>query len=361
MAENLEQTRKSYDLVAEEYVRRLYHELESMPLDCEVLERFGIPIFLFLVIVAFSLTPSIGRVFRSDANIQNIIANQSVTGLIALAMIIPLAAGYFDLSVAAIAGVSNVMTAALMATYHQPVAVAVTAGILVGILVGGINAFLVAVMRLDPFITTLGTYILWSGVLATYTNGQTITNIPQSFSFWSAGKWLGIARPFWILMVVAVIVWFFLTQTPFGRRLAAVGSNERAARVAGIRVNRAVFITFMLSGLLAGVAGVLLTSTSGGGDSTTAESYLFPALAAVFLGGTTINPGRFNVWGTMFGLFLIAVAVDGFTLLGASQNWTQVFNGAALVLSVAASTLIRRQRARKASEEQLQALRSESG
>jgi ribose transport system permease protein len=332
-----------------------------MPKTGVLLERFGIPIFLLLVIVAFAVTPSIGSVFRSDANIQNIIANQSVTGLIALAMIIPLAAGYFDLSVAALAGVSNVTTAALMATYHQPVAVAVAAGILVGILVGCLNAFLVAVIRLDPFITTLGTYIFWSGALTTYTGGQTITNIPLGFSLWSIGKWLGIARPFWILMVVAAVVWFFLTQTPFGRRLAAIGSNEPAARVAGIRVNRAVFITFMLSGLLAGVAGVLLTSTSGGGDSTTAESFLFPALAAVFLGRTTIDPGRYNVWGTMFGLFLIAVAVDGFTLLGASQNATQVFNGLALVLSVAASTLSARRRDRKASAAQLQALRSASG
>jgi ribose transport system permease protein len=324
-----------------------------------VLERASVPAFLVLVIVFFSLYPSTSSTFLTDANIQNIVANQSVTGLVALAMLVPLLAGYFDLSVAAIAGVSNVMVGALLATYHQPIFVAVLAGIVAGVLVGAINGFLVAGLRLNAFITTLGTYILISGLLLLYTGGRTINyGIPLSFSLWSGGNWLGVARPFWLLVIICALAWFLVTQTPFGRKLEAIGSNEPAARLAGIRVDRAVFITFLVAGLLAGMAGALLTSRNGGADATTAISYLFPALAAVFLGQTTIKPGQPNVWGTFFGLFLVAVAVDGFTLMGAASWVSDVFNGLALIVAVALSTFMARGRERQARAAQLEALRS---
>ena len=324
-----------------------------------LLERTGLPIFLVILIAIFAVIPSTGEHFRTLVNIQNILAYQSVTGLIALAMVLPLIAGYFDLSVAAIAGLSNVTVATLMSEYGQSVAVSLVAGVAVGALAGALNAFLVSVLNLDAFITTLGTYIFWAGALALYTGGTTIaSNIPLEFSLWTTKKWLGIPGPFWLLIVVALIVWYFLTQVPFGRKLAAIGSNETAANLAGIRTRRSIGLTFVLSGVLAGVAGALLTSTNGGGDATSAISYLFPALAAVFLGRTAIDPGHYNVWGTIIGLFLVAVAVDGFTLMGAPASVTQMFNGAALVISVALATFTTRARERKARGIQLQTLRS---
>jgi ribose transport system permease protein len=117
-----------------------------------------------------------------------------------------------------------------------------------------------------------------------------------------------------------------------------------------------VFLTFVLAGLLAGMAGALLTTRNGGADATSAISYLFPALASVFLGQTAINPGQPNVWGTMFGLFLVAVAVDGFTLMGAAAWVSQVFNGVALVAAVALSTFMARGRERRARAAELEAL-----
>jgi ribose transport system permease protein len=323
------------------------------------IERVGLPIFLVILIAAFALTPETGPAFRTGQNINNVLANQSVTGLIALAMVIPLIAGYFDLSVAAIAGLSNVAVASLISEHGQSVAVSLIAGVIVGVLAGAINAFLVAGLNLDPFITTLGTYIFWAGGLALFTGGKTIANgIPLDFSLWTTQKWFGLPTPFWILIIVAVVAWFFVTQIPFGRKLAAIGSNEMAANLAGIRTRRAVAVTYLLSGLLAGIAGALLTSSNGGGDSTSAISYLFPALAAVFLGRTAIDPGHYNVWGTMVGLFLVAVAVNGFTLMGAPGSVTQMFNGAALVISVALATFTTRARERKARAIQLESLRN---
>jgi ribose transport system permease protein len=323
------------------------------------LEKSGLLVFLVILIAVFAANPTAGGKFRTLANVQNVLANQSVTGLIALAMLIPLVAGYFDLSVAAIAGLSNVTVASLISDHGQSVAVGLVAGIVIGVLAGAVNAFLIAALNLDAFITTLGTYIFWSGALALYTGGKTISsNIPLDFSLWTTKKWLGIPRPFWLLIIAAVIVWFFLSQIPFGRKLAAIGSNEMAALLAGIRTRRAVAVTYLLSGLLAGVAGALLTSSNGGGDATSAISYLFPALAAVFLGRTAIDPGHYNVWGTMLGLFFVAVAVDGFTLLGASASVTQMFNGGALVISIAVATFSTRARERRARAIQLESLHS---
>jgi ribose transport system permease protein len=315
-----------------------------------VLEKYGLPLFLLLIIIWFSTSSTIGDVFRSGANLQNIFANQSVTGLIALGMVIPLIAGYFDLSVAAIAGASNVMVASLIGTHGQPVVVGLTLGVVLGAAIGAINGLLVAVWRLNGFICTLGTYIVLGGLLQWYTGGRIINSgLPPELGAWGSLRFLGIAQPFWLLLIVAFLTWYLLTQTPFGRRLTAIGSNEPAARLAGIRVNRSVFIAFVLSGLLAGVAGALLTSRSAGADATTAATFLFPALAAVFLGQTAIRPGQYNVWGAMFGVFFVAVAVNGFTLLGA-QSWvTQVFNGAALIVSIAVSRLMTRARERRAS------------
>lgn len=323
------------------------------------IEKAGLPAFLVLLITLFAAMPGTGQAFLSLPNIQNVLGYQSVTGLIAVATVIPLVAGYFDLSVAAVAGLSNVTVASLVSQLGQPVIVGIIAGLVVGVLAGAVNAVLVAGANLDPFIATLGTYIFWSGALALYTGGETISsNIPLEFSLWTTQKWLGVPLPFWLLLVVAVLVWFFLNQVPFGRKLAAIGSNELAAKLAGIRTRRSVAVTYLLAGLLAGVAGALLTSSNGGGDATSAISYLFPALAAVFLGRTAIRPGHYNVWGTMFGLFLVAVAVNGFTLLGVASSVTQMFNGAALVVSVAVATMSVKARERKARDRQIKSLRA---
>ncbi|WP_072801524.1 ABC transporter permease [Rhodococcoides yunnanense] len=313
-----------------------------------ILEYAGLPIALLLLVLWFSLDSDSSVAFRSTANITNILANQSVTGIIALAMVIPLVCGYFDLSVAAVAGLANVATATVIGTHGQPIWVGILAGLLCGLVAGAINAFLVAGLKLNGFIATLGTFTLLGGALQWYTNGQTITNgIPRALSAWGTQNFLGLPRPFWLLMVVAVLAWYLLAHTPLGRIFEALGSNEAAAKLVGIRVERTVAIAFMLSATLASIAGVLLTVRTGGANPTGGSSYLFPALAAVFLGATAIRPGRYNVWGTVFGVFLVSVAVNGFTFLGAEAWVNNVFNGGALVAAVAISTLVGRRNENK--------------
>jgi ribose transport system permease protein len=311
----------------------------------DILERGGLIILLIVLIVVFSVASKSGTAFRSSANIQNILGNQGVTGIIALAMVVPLVSGYFDLSVAAVAGLSNVTFAAMIGTHHDAVIVGIIGALVISALAGCVNGYLVAGLRLNGFVVTLGTYTLIGGLLQFYTKGQTISNgIPVSVGNWGVAKYLGLPRPFWLLIVVSLITWYVLMHTPFGRKLESIGSNESAARLVGIRVDRAVFLSFLGSAMLAGIAGILLTATSGSADPTAGPAYLFPALAAVFIGATAIRPGRYNVWGTIIGVFLVAIAVDGFTLLGASSWVTPVFNGAALVGAVTISTLMGRRR-----------------
>lgn len=314
----------------------------------DVFERAGLPIFLAGLIAFFLVHPISAEPFRSGPNVQNLLGNQSVTALIALAMVIPLVAGYFDLSVAAVAGLANVTAASVMATHGGSALLGIVVALAIGLAAGCVNAFLVAGLKLNGFIATLGTYTLIGGVMQYYTNGTTILGIPASFGNWGSLRWMGLPNPFWLLIAVAVVVWYLLMHTPYGRKLEAVGSNESAARLVGIRVDRMVGLSFVGSALVASVAGVLLTSRQGGADPTAGPAYLFPALAAVFLGATAIRPGRYNVWGSLFGIFLIAVAVNGFTFFGADAWVTPVFNGGALVLAVAVSTFMGRARVSRA-------------
>lgn len=312
-----------------------------------VLEAGGLPILLVVLLLVFGLNPASVDTFFSAANLGNLLGNQSVTGIIAIAMVIPLVSGYFDLSVAAVAGLTNVTVAAALSGLGAPIPVAILLGMAVALGCGVVNALLVATLKLNGFVVTLGTYTLIGGVILFFTGGQTIyQGIPLEMGAWGIGRFLGIPIPFYLLILAALIAWYVLMQTPFGRRLESIGTNEKGARLVGIRVDRSIFVSFLLSSAFAGIAGVLLTSRSGGADPNAAPAYLFPALTAVFLGATAIRPGKYNVWGTVIGVFLIAVAINGLTLSGADTWITPVFNGLALVLAVAVSTLLGRRQKR---------------
>jgi len=311
------------------------------------LERGGLIILLLAVFAFFSLDPTSGPTFATKANLDNILGNQSVTALVALAMVVPLTAGYFDLSVSATTGLTNVAVASAIGIHGAPIWLGVLIGCLLGVGVGVVNGLLVAGLRLSAFVVTLGSYTFLGGIVLWYTKGALIVQgIPPSFGNWGSGSFIGLPKPFVLLLVVAVAVWYLLMQTPYGRYLEGIGSNESAARLVGINVDRVIWLSFIISGLLAGAAGALQTSRAAGADPTVGSSFLFPAVAAVFLGATTIRPGRYNVWGTVVGIFFVAESVSGFALLGADV-WVQpVFNGAALVVAVALSTLIARARVR---------------
>ncbi len=307
------------------------------------LERYALVILFVIVCGLFGIFGS--DKFLSIQNAQDIAGNQVVLGILALAVIIPLVCGQFDLSVGAVLGLSNIVFAAAMSVYSVPILPAALIAILSGGAVGLVNGLLVARVKVNSLITTLGMATVISGVVGWYTEGQQIArNIPNLIVDLGTGFWFGIPIGVYLLVVAALLVWYLLEYTPFGRYLHAVGSNEVAARVSGLKVNRLVLMSFVISGLVAGLAGVVQVARIGAGQPSIGPNYLLPALSAAFLGATAIQPGRYNVWGTIVAVFFIAVSVSGLALAGAPYYVGPIFTGGALVIAVAVSTLIARRR-----------------
>lgn len=301
-------------------------------------ERFALPALLIVVVVAFALTQPD---FRTLANLRVILATQSTLIILALAAIFPLIAGQFDLSVAAVMGTSSIVAAGVMSKNHAPLPVAIATGIVTGVVVGAFNGWLITRVRVNSLIVTLGVATILPGLVDWYSSGLTIVSgIPQSLINSASGLWLGLPRSIYWVIPVVLVIWYVLTQTPWGRRLAAIGANQEAARLVGVPIDRLVLTSFMVSGGLAALAGVLSLAQNGSADpQTSLGSLLLPALAAVFLGATAFRPGHYNVAGTVVAVFFVAAAVSGLTLAGAAPWVSQVFNGAALIIAVTLSTL----------------------
>ncbi len=309
-----------------------------------LLQRYGLVVLFVVVLVAFSwLLP---ESFPTLPNLRNIASSQSVLAILSLAALPPLVAGQFDMSLGAVLGLASIATAGALANYQLPLWLASAIGIGTGALVGLFNGVLIAKLGVNALITTLGVSTAIAGLLSWYTGGLSIlTGIPEALTNFGSGVWLGLPRPLYLVALVALFVWYLLEHTPFGRHLHAIGVNPSAARLVGLDLDRSMIQSFVLSGALVGLGGVLLVARQGGGNPLLGGYYLLPALSAVFLGATAIHPGRFNVPGTLLAVFFLATSVSGLALAGV-DNWVEsLFNGAALVVAVAVSTVLgRRQR-----------------
>ena len=306
-------------------------------------ERNALLLLLLAVVAFFAVYPKSSEVFLSQANMSVLLGNQSVVALLALAAILPLVTGYFDFSLGAISAVSTVLAAGLMSFHQVPLAVAAVVSIAVGAAIGAINGLLVTRFGLNSFVITLGMATLLGGLVQWYTGGLAITTgIDPALPRFGGSTWLGVPRVVFVVAVVTVVLWYLMAQTPFGRSLYAIGSNPRSARLVGVRVNRSVWTTFVLAGALAGVAGILQLARTGSATADNGTNLLFPALAAAFLGATSVVPGFFNPIGTIIGVLFVSVSVSGLTLSGASSWVTPVFNGTALIVAVSLSRYLGR-------------------
>jgi len=300
----------------------------------ELLERYGLLMLLAAVIVFFTVDPKTPQ-FHQINNIRNILGGESVLGIIAIATVIPLVAGHFDLSIGPAAGASSLVTAGLMSKSGWSLGPAVVAAIMTCVLIGMVNGFLVARLSINSIIATLGMSSLISAFVQWYSQGQTIsTGISQSLLNIGSALWLGIPRTFFFLVAVALVAWYVLEHTPSGRNLYAVGESPRAAELVGIPVRRYTFASFVAAGVFAGIGGVLMVAVNGGANPLIGPDLMLPAIAAVFLGATAIKPGRYNVAGTFAAVYFLAVSVNGLTLLGADTWVSDLFNGAALLIAV---------------------------
>lgn len=280
--------------------------------------------------------------FLTTTTVKSLAAEQSVTAILALGLLLPVAAGQFDLSAATLLGAAAIGVSWLTAIHGVPLELAVVIVIGFGALVGAINGALVVLIGIDSFIATLATSSVLTAITLAVSNNQLITGLPEKLGEFASPQPLGISILFFYMLVVAAVVWYLLEHHPTGRRLHASGGNPLAARLAGVRVGRLVFGSFVASGVIASLAGLLATARVGAGDPSLGPPYLLPAYAAVFLGATQFKGGRVNVAGTLLAVFLLATGVRGLQLAGA-QFWVDdLFNGVALAVAVGLAALARR-------------------
>jgi ribose transport system permease protein len=301
------------------------------------LERYALLLALVGVIVTFSLLPATSDTFLTTANFKFVLNNQAVPVLVALAVMVPLITNEFDLSVGTLAALSSVVAAAGMTRFGLGWGPAILIAVGVAAAVGLFSGVLVARGGINSLVATLGVSSVIIGLLTWYTKGESVLGtFPDQYI--SIGSW---PWPLVLLTLATLVLWYVLEQTPWGRRLYAVGSNRDAARLVGIDVATKVTLSFVLSGALAGVAGVIAVARNGGANPTVGPALLLPALAAAYLGATAFRRW-FNPLGTVVGVLLVAFTVSGFTLAGIEPWVKDVINGAMLLVAVTAVAALRR-------------------
>ena len=308
---------------------------------------WNLAVLLVLLIVVFAILK--GDTFLTAFTFQSMVNSRSINALIALAVMIPLASNNFDLSVASVLGISQVLANGLQTQQGIAWPLASALCVLLGAAVGLINGLLVTRAKINSFIATLGSGTLLLGINQWYTGGRQVVGVlPHSFTLISGriGD-TGIPIAIVYVLVIALVLWLVFDYLPLGRYLYVIGDSPRAAELSGISATRYVTLAFVASGTLAAIAGIVLQAQLQVGQSTVGQELMLPAFTGALLGATAIRPGRPNVWGTLLAVAVLAVAVAGLTQLGAPFFVENLFNGAMLVLAVGLAGYTHRRRERR--------------
>lgn len=305
-------------------------------------------IALILIIIIFSfLSPN----FLTPGDIVISIEHASIYAILAIGMSFTILTGGIDLSVGSIVGLAGMIAGSLIyqglslpmfgviVYFNAWVVVLIT--LIAGLLIGLINGWVITRFNVVPFITTLGMLYVARGFALLISNGATFPNLSgdpslgnTGFPFLGSGLVLGIPAPIWLMAITGIIAAFVATKTPIGRRVYAVGGNQRAAELAGIRVNRIKLIVYTISGFCAALVGLIIASQLQAAQPETGNTYELTAIAAVVLGGTSLFGGRGSIGGSIIGAFVISVLGDGMVLIGVSEFWQMVVKGVVIVLAV---------------------------
>jgi ribose/xylose/arabinose/galactoside ABC-type transport system permease subunit len=299
-----------------------------------------IGILLLFVMLLAALTAG---TFLQPQNLLNVVRQVSPIGIIATGMTFVIIIKGIDLSVGSIVAVSAVVSSSLSQApeaatimypgLHLPVIVSLLAGLAAGALLGLVNGALVAGFNIAPFIATLGMMTAARGMALIYAGGRPVSRLTPEFNVLGQGELLFIPIPIWVLAGVAVAAHVILNFTRFGRHSYALGGNEQAARVSGISLNRVKIGIFTLSGLLAGLAGMMLAARTGSGNAQLGTGIELDAITAAVIGGTSFNGGVGTIWGTIVGVLIIGIINNGLDLLNVSPFMQQIVKGAIIVLA----------------------------
>jgi ribose transport system permease protein len=303
--------------------------------------RWGLVILTLLIFAGFAIL--LPDTFPTKRNVFAILGSQATLGILALAVMIPLVAGQFDLSVGNILGFSAVFSVWAVGQQGMDATLAIVLTIAIGITVGFVNAFFVVIVGLSAFIATLGTATILGGLALLISGGRVLFGgLSPDFVAVGQTKIGGLPMPFLYLLALVALTWYLLEYTPLGRLLTAVGLGGPAARLAGIRTRGLVTLSFVLAGGLAAIAGVVQGSRLASATATAGPEFLLPAFAGAFLGATTVKRGQFNAWGTFVGVFFLAIGINGLQQLGAPFYASPLFNGSALLIAVSLTFVLAR-------------------
>lgn len=301
-----------------------------------LLGAYGLLALTALLFLAFSL--ALPDTFPTLDNISEVLSNESIPAVLALGAMIPIVTAKFDLSIGYGLGLAHVMTMRLIAEEGWPWPLACLVVVLGGAVVGVFNGAVVEFARIDSFIATLGTGSILYAVTGWLTNGSRIVpgpqGLPAGFTDLYDSRFLGLPVSAFYVLALTAVLWLLLERLPLGRYLYVIGSNPRAAELVGIPVRRYVIYAFTGSGLVVGVAGVLLAAQQRIGNPSVGLDYLLPSFVGALLGSTAIRPGRANALGTLVAVVILAVGLAGIGQLGAQFWVTPLFNGATLLLAV---------------------------
>jgi ribose transport system permease protein len=300
----------------------------------------AIAILLLLMLAFFIATPN----FLTVRNMLNILRQYSVPAILAVGQTLVIVSAGIDLSVAATAALSGSLMGVAFAHWGWPEPLAILLGLAAGFGVGGINGFVITRWRVPDFIATLGTLAAVRGVALLVTDGLPVPDytravegrtIPSSVGTLGSDSALGVPLIVVVAVVCAVAGWFVLMRTKLGRSAYAIGGNREAARVSGIRVDRAKRRIYVISGLMASVAGMMLAGRLASANALMADGMELQSIAAVVIGGTNLFGGEGGVGGTMIGILIIGVLANGLNILGVADFWQRVVNGLIIVIVVA--------------------------
>jgi ribose transport system permease protein len=308
-----------------------------------LLPTYGLVILTVLLILLFSLL--LPTTFPTLLNVRSIISDKAIIAILSLAAMIPMAAGRVDLTVGYGIVLWHILAISLQTMYGFPWPVAVIVVLLLGAGMGVLNGLLVEVAKIDSFIATLGTGTVLYALALWHTGGRQIVGVvPDGFYALNSTFIFGLPITGFYVLAIAIALWLALEYLPLGRYLYAIGASPKAAALNGIPVRRYVMGSFIASGTLAALAGVLLAAKLRIGQASVGLEYLLPALVGAFLGSTTIKPGRVNVWGTLIGVTILAVGISGIQQFGGSFWVEPLFNGVTLLVAIGIAGYAQRKR-----------------
>jgi ribose transport system permease protein len=304
----------------------------------KLIERIGLILAWAAVIGVFTyLRPGL---FFTTQNFATIFSSQAVLVVLALGLLLPLTAGDYDLSAAAVLTLASTLLAVLNVQRHWPLWPAIAVVLLAGVGVGLVNGALTVLLKIDSFIVTLGVGTTVGGVVLWITNSTTISGIsPELSNLVIEPKVFKIGLGFFYALALCALLWYVFEFTRVGRHLLFVGKGRRVSRLSGLRVGALRWGAMAGCSLISAFAGVLYAGTSGSADPTSGLSFLLPAFAAAFLGSTSIVPGRFNPWGTFIAVYFLVTGITGLALLGVQVFVQDLFYGSALVIGVAVAQI----------------------